>query len=188
MVAFAVGLAVGYFKPKDRISAERRLVESYAVYSTIINSVRAGDEGKLVLIASKTRSVYRVESKTDEIEFIKLNIPAGTSKETLDDSKSQDRKPQELTSRFALTNQYLFVSNEQRLFENEETVQAFRATYPNSTGRIIRLSTVGFNNKMDEALVSAWGYCGGDCGGGGYYLVRKKNGIWKVEDEKLWIS
>jgi hypothetical protein len=187
VVAFAVGLAVGCAKPR-RISAETRLAESYAIYSTIINNSRAGHEGKLVLIASKTRSVYRVESTADEVEFIKRSIPAGTSKETLVDFKSEDRKPQELTVRFALTNQYLLVSNETRFFETEETVQAFRATYPNSTGRIICLSNVGFNDKMDEALVQAWGYCGGDCGGGGYYLLRKKNGIWKVEDEKLWIS
>jgi hypothetical protein len=186
VIAFAVGLAVGCVKP--RISAETRLAESYAIYSTIIDNSRAGDEGKLVLIASKTRSVYRVENTTDEIEFIKRSIPAGTSKETLVDFKSEDRKPQELTVRFALTNQYLLVSNETRFFETEETVHAFRATYPNSTGQITCLSNVGFNDKMDEALVQAWGYCGGDCGGGGYYLLRKKNGIWKVEDGKLWIS
>jgi hypothetical protein len=50
------------------------------------------------------------------------------------------------------------------------------------------LSRVGFNKKMNEALVYAWAYCGGDCGGGGYYLLRKEDGVWKVKDKKIWIS
>lgn len=102
-LALAVGLAVACVKHEDRqISAESRLVESYAVFSTLINSFPAGEEGKLVLIASKTRSSYPVGDKSAEIEFIKLNIPAGTTKETLDDYKSENRQPQELTSRFGL--------------------------------------------------------------------------------------
>jgi len=60
--------------------------------------------------------------------------------------------------------------------------------YPKSSGRIIMLSRVGLNKKMDEALVYAWGYCGGECGGGGYYVLRKEDGVWKVTDKKLYIS
>jgi hypothetical protein len=41
---------------------------------------------------------------------------------------------------------------------------------------------------MNEALVYAWAYCGGDCGGGGYYLLRKEDGVWKVKNKKTRTS
>jgi hypothetical protein len=185
---FAIGLAVGCVKKDRRISAEARRVEAYTIYSMLINRSRTDDAGKLVLIASRTRSFYPIEEGIDEREFIKHNIPPGTTDETLDDYKVQDRQPQELASRFMLSNQYVLINNEQSFFESEESVSAFRATYPNSTGHITLLSNVGFNNEMNEALVYAWGYCGGDCGGGGYYLLKRENGIWKVKEEKMWIS
>jgi hypothetical protein len=108
---FAIGLAVGCVKPKDRrSSAEARRVEAYAIYSMLINRSRSDDAGKLVLIGSRTRSFYRIEEGIDEREYIKRNIPPGTTEDTLDDYKVQDRQPQELASRFALSNQYVLIT------------------------------------------------------------------------------
>lgn len=85
---------------------------------------------------------------------------------------------------------YTLISNQEAksYFENSNTFLSLREKYPRSSGRITMLSRVGFNKTMNEALVYAWAYCGGDCGGGGYYLLRKEDGIWIVKDKKIWIS
>jgi hypothetical protein len=33
-----------------------------------------------------------------------------------------------------------------------------------------------------------WSYCGCECGGGGYYLLKKSKGVWTVRGHKHWIS
>ena len=66
--------------------------------------------------------------------------------------------------------------------------QAFRALYPDAHG-IQSLSRVGFNTDLTQALV----YLGsqGDwlAGEGNYYLMKKVNGVWTIEQTvMIWIS
>ena len=66
--------------------------------------------------------------------------------------------------------------------------QVFRARYPDAQG-IQELSRVGFNTNLTQALV----YLGsqGDwlAGEGNYYLMKKVNGVWTVDQTvMIWIS
>ena len=53
----------------------------------------------------------------------------------------------------------------------------FNKRFPNSGG-YIELSAVGFNSDKTMALVYSGHSCGGLCGGGGYFFLKKVNGKW----------
>jgi hypothetical protein len=167
-----------------------RGTEEYVVYSGLINSFQSLPGADLLLVASQTVSTLPQDRELDEKEFIEYHLPDATAKETLDDYKLSDSHPLNITNRFNVNRKYILISNQEArsYFENSNMFPSLREKYPNSSGRITMLSRVGFNKRMNEALVYAWAYCGGDCGGGGYYLLRKEDGVWKVKDKKTWIS
>jgi hypothetical protein len=167
-----------------------RQTEEYAVYSGLINSFESQPGVDILLVANQTTSTVPQDQELDEKEFIKYHLPDATAKETLDDYKLSDSQPLNIAHRFAINRKYILISNQEArsYFENNNTRLRLRQKYPNSSGRITMLSRVGFNKRMNEALVYAWAYCGGDCGGGGYYLLRKEDGVWTVKDKKIWIS
>ena len=189
LVTFTTGLIVNVINPRDmQVSPEMREAEEYAVYSALIGTFHC-DDAKVILIQSRTDSFYFYDGNTDETQFIKDHFPPATSEQTLNNFKSVDRQTKALSRRFALNNTYLLISEEERhqSFLTMKAIQEFHQKYPHST-RITLFSRVGFNKSFDEALVYSWGYCGGDCGGGGYYLFRRENGFWKLKQEKTWIS
>jgi hypothetical protein len=53
----------------------------------------------------------------------------------------------------------------------------FYKRFPNSGG-YVEMSAVGFNSDKTLALMYAGHSCGGLCGGGGYYLLKKTDGKW----------
>jgi hypothetical protein len=64
----------------------------------------------------------------------------------------------------------------------------FRARFPNNFGYFV-FSHVGLNLSKTQAIVYVDHYCGGLCGGGGYFLMRKVNGVWHVVDEHItWVA
>ena len=167
-----------------------RQTEEYAVYSGLINSFQSEPGVDLLLVANQTTPTVSRVSEFDEKEFIKYQLPDITAKETLNDYKLIDSQLLNIANCFAINRSYILLSNQEvsSYFENSDTRLRLREKYPTSNGRIMMLSRVGFNRRMNEALVYAWAYCGGDCGGGGYYLLRKEDGAWKVKETKLWIS
>jgi hypothetical protein len=184
LLTFAVSLVGVALKPKAKpVSPEVREAEEYAVYSALMSGYPCNDR-KTLLIQSSTESIHIA----DEASFIKEDLPPGTSRETFDNFKSVNDQTHELGYRLALKDRYLLISKEERIrsFETTENRRAFEQRYP--TQNIILFSRVGFNRARDEALVNSWGFCGGDCGGGGYYLFKKENGVWKLKQEKTWIS
>ncbi len=173
-----------------RPSVVDRKTEEYAVYSGLINSFQSEFGVDLLLVANQTTPTVSRDREFDEKEFIKYQLPDTTAKETLNDYKLIDSQPLNIANRFAINRRYILLSNQEArsYFENTDTRLRLQEKYPTSSGRIMMLSRVGFNSRMNEALVYAWAYCGGDCGGGGYYLLRKEDGAWKVKEKKLWIS
>ena len=173
-----------------RPSVVDRQTEEYAVYSGLINSFQSEFGADLLLVANQTTPTVSRDREFDEKEFIKYQLPDTTAKETLNDYKLIDSQPLNIANRFAINRRYILLSNQEArsYFENSDTRFRLQEKYPTSSGRIMMLSRVGFNRRMNEALVYAWEYCGGDCGGGGYYLLRKEDGAWKVKEKKLWIS
>ena len=64
----------------------------------------------------------------------------------------------------------------------------FEARFPHNFGYFV-VSHIGLNPSKTEALVYVDHFCGGLCGGGGYFLMRKVEGVWHIVDQHLtWIS
>ena len=190
LLTLGIGLGVHALRSRDvRGQLPDRETEEYSVYSDPIKSLYSND-ANLLLIANETIPTYQHRDETTEKEFIKSHMPAATTKETFEDYKLVASQTRSLANRFAVNRKYLLISNEEAksYFEVSRPRIALREKYPNSTGRITMFSRVAFNRSMNEALVYAWAYCGGECGGGGYYLLRKENGVWTVKDKKLWVS
>jgi hypothetical protein len=188
MVAALCLVAIGHTTKTKRaqLSAEMRETEEYAVYSALLVNVEIGHA---LLIQNRTESAYGYDGSGDEAKYIKDRLPSETSEETLNDFKLIDRQQKELNQQFVLNHAYILVTQEERQngFANRAGRDAFFQRYPDARG-IFLLSRVGFNKNLDEALVHSWRYCGGDCGGGGFYLLRKQNGRWSMKQTKTWIS
>ncbi len=70
--------------------------------------------------------------------------------------------------------------------EGEST--SFEHLYPGASG-IISFSHVGFDSALDEAFVAASFVCGGLCGGGQRYVLKKVWGRWEVANKwNVWVS
>lgn len=66
--------------------------------------------------------------------------------------------------------------------------ESFEQLFPASSG-IISFSRVGFDSALHEAIVSTSFVCGGLCGSGSRYVLRKKLGRWEVVNKwSVWVS
>lgn len=64
----------------------------------------------------------------------------------------------------------------------------FEARFPHNFGYFV-ISLPGLNLGKTEAILYVDHFCGGLCGGGGYFLMRKVSGIWHVVDQHItWTS
>ncbi len=64
----------------------------------------------------------------------------------------------------------------------------FEQQFPGARG-IVSFSNVGFDSKLNEAIVSVSFLCGGLCGSGHRYVLRKKSGRWGVVSKwMVWVS
>jgi len=64
----------------------------------------------------------------------------------------------------------------------------FYQIFPAASG-IISFSHVGFDSTLHEAIVSTSFICGGLCGAGRRYILRKKWGRWEVVDAWIvWVA
>ena len=85
-----------------------------------------------------------------------------------------------------------FVASENVLFEGwpikKNGPPAFEKLFPGAGG-IISFSRVGFDSGLDEAIVSASYVCGGLCGEGWSYILKKRQGKWEVASKRMvWVS
>jgi hypothetical protein len=65
---------------------------------------------------------------------------------------------------------------------------SFEKLFPGASG-IISFSRVGFDSNLYEAIVSTGFHCGGLCGTGWRYFLKKKQGKWEVAHRRLvWVS
>lgn len=65
---------------------------------------------------------------------------------------------------------------------HRDGLKSFGEVFPGARG-IIWFSYVGFDRKLDQAIVFATFSCDGLCGGSWIYVLRKRRGHWKVVSE-----
>lgn len=85
-----------------------------------------------------------------------------------------------------------FVSAEHVHFKGwpiqKDESKSFEELYPGASG-IISFSHAGFDSALDEAIVYSGFVCGGLCGTGYRYILRKKSGRWEVVDGLMvWMA
>jgi len=85
-----------------------------------------------------------------------------------------------------------FIASENVLFEGwpikKNGPPSFEKLFPGAGG-VISFSRVGFDTELDEAMVSASFVCGGLCGEGWHYFLKKRRGRWEVASKRMaWVS
>jgi hypothetical protein len=115
------------------------------------------------------RSLFPDSSRTSRISFFLTNVFSA-------DVQAELHLPRGVKS--------VFVSRKE--LERTEP-NDFRTGFPNNLG-YVAVSHVGLNLTQSEAIFYIDHFCG-LCGGGGYVLMRKVNGVWHVADQhSTWVS
>jgi hypothetical protein len=66
--------------------------------------------------------------------------------------------------------------------------KSFDEVFPGASG-VISFSHVGFDSTLHEAIVATSFVCGGLCGTGSRYVLRKRSGRWEVVNKWIvWVS
>lgn len=83
--------------------------------------------------------------------------------------------------------QSFFMSSGELRLDGSKPID-FQTRFPNNFGYFV-VSHAGLNLGKTEATLYVDHFCGGLCGSGGYFLMRKQNGAWHVVDQHVvWIS
>jgi hypothetical protein len=166
--------------------------QEYEVYSALIGSRQLPEGAKLLVVTNQTIT----DAKSDH-DFIQAGdaltkrMPSDLQSMTVEDYLTKNQAPSSITDQLTLPIAYVLVDDREirSLFaKGVEGWDDFNRKYPDSAG-VIRLSRVGFNPNMDQALVYVTKSCGPLCGSGKYvFLVKDSNG-WKVKKEfTVWVS
>jgi hypothetical protein len=123
-----------------------------------------------------TRGWYDSSLRADTIQdFLEKSCTAGRLSTTF---------RTELPRTFVATESIHF--NDWPVEKNGST--SFEQLFPGVSG-IISFSHVGFDSTFHEAIVSTSFICGGLCGTGHRYVVKKKRGRWEVANKWIvWVS
>jgi hypothetical protein len=161
--------------------------EEYAVYSAILNKIEQspndGKEVKLVVINDQTNGPDN-SCFPEKIAKWNERISANELKPIFDDLIAKNKESKTLVGKqFQVKHKsvLLNVRDFSLIFKKKdlEGWTDFYRTYPNSSG-FITFSRVGFSSDATRAIVYEQNNCDSLCGYGGYILLSKEKGEWKV--------
>lgn len=193
-----------FLSPPETISASRPAQgnesgiqpEEYAVYAVIIKETgREEKNADRLLVINEQPSPWISsidDGQSNFYEEMKKDSPSLMA-ETVDDLRPKNKESFKFARNFNLDRQYVLLSGEENrtLFKPGvgDGWKSFREKYPKAGG-IVTFSRVGFNADRTQALVYRGYQCGGLCGGGNYYLLSRKNGVWVIDGHvgPSWIS
>jgi len=70
----------------------------------------------------------------------------------------------------------------------DDGAKSFDEVFPGASG-VISFSHVGFDSTLHEAIVATSFACGGLCGTGSRYVLKKRSGRWEVVNKWIvWVS
>ena len=204
LVSFVTGTCLSFVLIGPSASAQVKEKPSiqdpdeYAVYSAILNSQHDSSKWQQLIINGET--INKKEKVCigfiGGITFSGAKRPE-TKSDTASDFDAKYAKPRLLERRLDVKIPYILVGNDklQAIFTvnadgraNSNAWAQFYKQYPGSSG-IVAFSQVGFNLKKDQALVWAVHQSGFVGGTGGFFVLSKNSGVWKVEKQvMIWIS
>jgi len=165
--------------------------EEYAVYSATLSALQEWYKPKYWMIeqwviANPTLAYGGIQKKN--VYFAMKGAPIA-SDETFEDYSKRNKSNRWLERRLDLKTEYVIVD----FREIEKTFPQLDPNYPPKpfsekypgAGGFIRLSRVGFNGQLDEALILATWSCGMLCGQGELLFFTKRNGVWTVVNRAM---
>jgi hypothetical protein len=161
--------------------------EEERVYAALIES-QFPAEMLVIMDQTQTDVIDLASEETyQRVEETMQNL----SPETLVDFKSSNDRSYPLRASMVLGVPYLLFSqkDKQDLFQiNQSGWDVFYNRHPEAPG-IMTLSRVGFNDKMDQALVYLGIRSDWLAGSGNFYLLNKVDGNWVIDQQVMsWIS
>jgi hypothetical protein len=173
--------------------------EKYAVYSALIKDMYLEYGSNLLVInqdinclsapdAIEKEKIEKVQHGMED--YVTRRLPE-LGPDTIADFDKK-RECRSLSRQFDIPAEYVLVSDKEisSLFSKYgiDGWNHFYAKYPGSSG-IIGFSDVGFNLEMNQAFVSTSRGCGGICGAGYFVVLKKEQGVWKVQSKEMtWVS
>lgn len=155
--------------------------EEYVVYSAMIPEIYAEDESRFMVIANPTsRWSHQIAIKDFQFSY-----PAPiVSQETLDDYLLRNKTNRWLTRKLNLKVDYVLTGFDEikiliGVSNPLDDWKVFFKQYPAAHG-FIHFSRVGFNERMDQALLYAGWRCPGLCGQWEFILLAREGDAWKV--------
>lgn len=163
--------------------------EEYAVYSAMISAIYAGERGSQLVISNPAGTPSFTGLKEKDIPFAIPGAPR-VSPEVFEDFLLRNKTNRWLARRLDLDVKYVLVDIREiqklDLRDLHFPWKDFSQKYPGANG-FIKLSRVGLNPRMDEALVYASWTCGGLCGRGEFILLSRKDDVWKIVNQGIYI-
>jgi hypothetical protein len=193
--------AAGQQKPSPTQSDKPNSVckmthEDYEVFSGLLDGLGGPEDpeeawqGKEFLIISMTEAPGIIESQWGKWGF-RSKSKAAPSAVTVKDFHKKAKLSCPLQQSLRTTHAYKFLADKEleAMFTlGSSGWEYFDQKFPNAGG-FWSFSSPGYNEQHTEALLSVSHSCGGLCGTGHLYLLRKENGKWKVKNRlMLWIS
>ena len=158
--------------------------EEQAVYDFFLP-----DTGGPVLILAETSSDISSDNPQQSINYIKSALKS-MSRETINSFLERNAQPSQFSSDMNLGVQYklLSVSELKEISSQPNWGEVLTQKYPGLHGYTI-FSRVGFNNKLDQAVIYVGNVAGPLMGSGSYFLMEKQNGEWGMKEQVMsWIS
>jgi hypothetical protein len=170
--------------------------EEYVVYDVLIKETGREEKNADRLLVIKEQPSPWIspidDGQSNFYEEMKKDTPALMT-ETVNDLRARNKEGFKFARNFKIERQYVILTDEEfkTLFKagGGDGWTGFREKYPKAGG-IVTFSRVGFNPDRTQALVYRGYQCGGLCGGGNYYLLRRKNGGWVIDGHvgPSWMS
>jgi hypothetical protein len=175
--------------------------DEYAIYSAVLNESFADGKIHHIVIGDHTMMAFPpimmgMSGFGDTLKKIRETA----AKDTLADYDRKNKTAIPLQNRFSTRVPVVLISESERdeIFEikgqadkktaNPAGMKELQRRYPNSQG-FMNLSRIGLDKNAIQALIYAGNICGGLCGSGQVFFLRKEGGAWKVKlSATTWVS
>jgi hypothetical protein len=174
--------------PLPTPSQDQIPLEQQAVYAAVLKKLYSASS--YVIMDTTATSLAGVGDTSSTLALMVKNMPA-LDPVTVESFSTRNDNAYPLRPDMNLGSSYTLLSQAARtkiFAPNQDGWLVFYENYPAAPG-ITSLSQVGFNTALDQALVYVGTMSHWLAGAGYYFLLKKGNGVWIVEQQVLtWIS
>jgi hypothetical protein len=167
------------------------MVEEYAVYAAVVESLLLGEDVELIVLRNQTAvTISEHDDLAGDVQHVREQLGPAIERDTLNDYQRKNKKAHELEECLSVDVPCALLSaaEEDAIFREGGGWSEFYETYPRSQG-ILSLSRVGFNQEADQAVVYVGNQADYKGGLGQYLLLTQDGGIWTVDDRVVtWVS